>query len=136
MDASRLEGIPLFDSLSAKERRLVAQLADEIDLPEGKHVTEQGHFSHEFMIISAGTADVLEDGVKVNEMGPGDFFGEIGLLRDGRRTATVIATSPMQLIVLGHREFNSLTHEMKAVCDQLAAAAKVRMRECRINPAD
>ena len=136
MDAARLKGVPLFDGLSEKQRRRVAQLADQIDLPEGKHLTEQGHFAYEFMVIDEGTAVVLEDDEKVNEIGPGEFFGEIGLLGGGRRTATVIATSPMQLFVMATREFVTLTHEMPAVCDELRAAATARMNECRINCPD
>jgi CRP-like cAMP-binding protein len=84
------------------------------------------------MIIEDGTADVLIDGNKVATLGPGDFFGEIGLLEHVRRTATVVAATPMRLAVVATREFMTLADEMPDVKEKIAEAASQRMAEQKI----
>ena len=127
MIADKLASIPLFSSLSKREREQVARAADEVDVDEGKHLAEQGRFAYEFMAIEEGTADVLKDGEKLRELGPGDFFGEIGLLEAERRTATVVATSPMKLIVIFGPQLRSLEREMPQLSEQLRKAIRERL---------
>jgi CRP/FNR family cyclic AMP-dependent transcriptional regulator len=100
LDASRLREIPLFQTVSDEELGQIAPFAEEVQVQEGRHLVDEGDFSYEFMAIEDGTAEVLRSGEHVAELGPGDFFGEIGLLEKDRRTATVIATSDMRLITL------------------------------------
>ena len=97
MIADKLAQIPLFASLSKHDREQIARAADEVEVQAGKHLAEQGRFAYEFMAIEEGTADVIKDGEKLRELGPGDFFGEIGLLEAERRTATVVATGALQI---------------------------------------
>ena len=61
------------------------------------------------------------------ELGPGDFFGEIGLIETERRTATVVATQPMRLIVMFQREFKQMEQEMPVVADRIRAAIRARL---------
>ena len=127
MIADKLAEIPLFASLSKREREQVARAADEVEVAEGKHLAEQGQFAYEFMAIEEGTADVLKDGEKLRELGPGDFFGEIGLLEAERRTATVVATTPMRLIVIFGPNLRSLEREMPQLSQQLRTAIRDRL---------
>ena len=123
----RLAEIPLFASLSKRERAQVARAADEVQVPEGKRLVEQGRFAYEFVAIEEGTADVVQDGKTIRQLGPGDFFGEIGLLEAERRTASVIATSPMKLIVVFGPQLRSLERDMPQLQEQLRAAIRERL---------
>lgn len=127
MDASRLRSLPLFSSLSRREVRKIAQWADEVEVPAGEALTEEGEFAHEFFIIEEGTAQVSIDDQVVTEMGPGDFFGEIGLMESERRTASVVAITPMRLVVMFQKEFGTMASEEPEVADKLRAAVAERL---------
>ena len=126
MDEARLAGLPLFESLSKKERREVARHADEVDLEEGKHLVEEGAFSYEFFVIEEGSAEVLMHGERVAELGPGDFFGEMGLLEHQQRNASVVATSVLTVIVMTGGDFRKMAREVPSVGERVAAAVKER----------
>jgi CRP-like cAMP-binding protein len=126
MNQERLKHVPFFQGLNRRELAMVAQQADEIDVPEGKVLTRQGEIGHEFFVIEAGTADVEQDGRRIAQMGPGDFFGELALLAEDRRTATVTATSPMALIVLTRADFRGLDRSLPTVHASVAAAIESR----------
>jgi CRP/FNR family cyclic AMP-dependent transcriptional regulator len=100
LDASRLKSLPLFQDVPDEELSQIAPFAEEVAVQEGTHLVEEGDFSYEFMAIEEGTAEVLRAGEHVADLGPGDFFGEIGLLEKDRRTATVVAKTDMRLITL------------------------------------
>ena len=100
MDPSRLKSIPLFQSVPEEDVRQIATFADEVSVEQGRHLVDEGDYSYEFMAIEEGTAEVLRSGEPVAELGPGDFFGEVGLLEKERRNATVVAKTPMRLITL------------------------------------
>lgn len=126
MDPSRLKTIPLFADLSDQDRAQVARWADELDVPEGKHLVDQGRFAHEFFVIEEGTAEVRHGDEKLTELGPGDFFGEIALIEADRRTASVIATSPMQTIVMFGRDFRQMEAQMPSVAARIRQAIEER----------
>ena len=126
MDDARLAKLPLFESLSKKERREVARHADEVDLAEGKHLVDEGDFSYEFFVIEEGSADVLIHGERVAELGSGDFFGEMGLLEHQQRGASVVATSPITVIVMTGGAFRQMAREMPGVGERIGAAVKER----------
>ena len=100
MDPSRLKGLPLFEEVSDEELREIAPFADEVSVGEGERLVSEGDFSYEFMAIEEGEAEVSREGEKLATLGPGDYFGEMGLLERDRRNATVVAKSPMRLITL------------------------------------
>jgi CRP/FNR family cyclic AMP-dependent transcriptional regulator len=127
MDASDLKSVPLFASLSKRERELVARFADEVDVPAGKVLTKEGGPSQEFFVITSGSATVTRDGAEVGHLETGDFFGEIGILHSEPRTATVTADTPMRLLVLFAQNFTALDHELTQVRECVEKAMAERM---------
>jgi CRP/FNR family cyclic AMP-dependent transcriptional regulator len=127
MEAKRLEGVGVFSGLSKKELGRLAQWTDEVSVPEGYALATQGQFAHEFFVIEQGAADVTQNGERIAELGPGEFFGEIGLLETDRRTASVVTTTPMKLIVMFQREFKQMEKEMPAVADRIRSAIRARL---------
>jgi CRP/FNR family transcriptional regulator, cyclic AMP receptor protein len=104
VETERLAAIPLFSSLPAEELAAVASVAGECDAQPGNTVCKEGDFGHTVFAVESGTADVLSDGVTIATVGPGDVIGEIAVLASGRRTASVVATSPMRLISFFKRD--------------------------------
>ena len=100
MDATRLKSIPLFEEVGEEELAQIAPFAQEVSVEEGKVLVREGDFSYEFMAIEEGQAEVTRGGEHVADLGPGDFFGEMGLLEKTLRNATVTAKTPMRLITL------------------------------------
>ena len=127
MDVKQLEEIRLFSGVSRGELERVAKSAIEVDVPEGFQLVHQGHVAYEFFVIQRGTADVIKDGEKIAELGPGDFFGEIGMMETERRTADVVATSPMFLVVMHRRDFEKLEDELPTVSDRIRSAVRARL---------
>jgi CRP/FNR family transcriptional regulator, cyclic AMP receptor protein len=119
LDASRLREIPLFQTVSDEELGQIAPFAEEVHVPEGKHLVDEGDFSYEFMAIEEGSAEVLRSGEHVADLGPGDFFGEIGLLEKDRRTATVIAKTDMRLITLTGWDMKRMEKAMPEAVEQV-----------------
>ncbi len=119
MDASRLESVPLFAELSRKDRKAVARHADEVDLPSGATIVEQGRLAYELFVLESGSADVVIDDQVIAQMGPGDVVGEIGVLKTHTRTATVVATSPITAIVIYGPELTALTESLPGVRAEL-----------------
>jgi CRP/FNR family cyclic AMP-dependent transcriptional regulator len=127
MDAKQLQSVAIFSGLSKRELDHLAQWTDEVSVAEGHELAKEGAFAHEFFIIEEGTAEVVQHGDRIAELGPGEFFGEIGLLETQRRTASVVATSPMRLIVMFQREFKQMDQEMPAIADRVRAAIRARL---------
>lgn len=127
MDPKRLRSLPLVEGLSKKEIDRLSRVMDEIDLPEGKELAREGEFAYEFFIIEEGTASVQRGGERVGELGPGDFFGEIGLLESERRTASVTTSSPMKAIVMTGRDFRKMEEELPRVAEQIQEKIRERL---------
>jgi voltage-gated potassium channel len=127
VDVSRLAGVRLFSGLSKKDLGQLAQHMDELTVREGDELATEGRFAHEFFVIEDGVAEVLQGGERVAELGPGDFFGEIGLLETERRTATVRATSQMEVIVMFAPDFKKMEREQPAVADRIRSAIRARL---------
>jgi cAMP-dependent protein kinase regulator len=100
MDASSLKSIPLFSTLPDDELAAIAPFAEEVDVEDGTVLVKEGQYSYEFIAIREGSAEVTRGGEHVASLGPGDFFGEMGLLEQALRNATVTATSPMKVVTL------------------------------------
>src|SRR3954447_1566542 len=126
MREDQLRSIPFFQGLSKKDLKLLATQTDELDVREGKELATEGEFGHEFFVIERGTADVLRGGEKIRELGPGDFFGEIALLEEDRRTATVRATTDMSVIVMTRQDFRALDRAEPGVHSTVAEAIASR----------
>lgn len=110
-----LHSIPLFGHLGNRELDRLSQLTDEVEVPAGRVLMRQGDRGSEMFIISSGRASVEIDGRPIRDMGTGSWFGEIALLSEGPRTATVTTAEPTRLFVVGHREFHALMDEMPTV---------------------
>lgn len=119
MDVARLDSIPLFAHLSKSERKTIAKHADEVQIPSGTRIIEQGRAANELLVIEQGTADVLDGEAVIAQMGPGDVVGEIGLLNYSRRTATVVATSPIEAIVMYGPELMAMKKSVPEVFEEL-----------------
>ena len=100
MDASRLKSIPLFEEVGEEELAQIAPFATEVEVEAGRELVREGDFSYEFMAIEEGEAEVTRGGEHVADLGPGDFFGEMGLLERTLRNATVTAKTPVRLVTL------------------------------------
>jgi CRP/FNR family transcriptional regulator, cyclic AMP receptor protein len=124
---SLLRGVPLFSGCSRRELAQIARIADEIDLREGYVLTREGDRGREFFVLIAGTADVRRRGRKVNTMGAGDFFGEIALVSDRPRTATVTATSPVRALVVTDRAFRKLLRDVPSIQMKVLEAIVARL---------
>ena len=118
--------VPLFAGCSKGELEQIAHIADEIDLREGKELTRQGERGREFFVLLEGEADVTQDGQSINQLGAGDFFGEIALVEDRPRTATVTASSPVRALVITDRAFRQLLDEQPEIREKVLAAANAR----------
>lgn len=128
MDVASLKKLPLFEGLSDKDLKQISQWTDEVDLPAGSKLVAEGKFAYEFMILESGTVEVDKEGSVVAELGPGNFFGEIALMgASDRRTADVIAKTPVKLVVMSAREFRSMTSSMPSVNEKIQQAIKERL---------
>ena len=100
MDAAKLRPISLFSTLTDEELSAIAPFAEEVSVSEGTQLVKEGDFSYQFFAIDSGEAEVTRGGDHVADLGPGDFFGEMGLLEKTLRNATVTATTSMKLVTL------------------------------------
>ncbi len=122
-----LKRAPLFANCSKRELDAIGGIADEIDLKEGKELTREGKPGREFFVLVEGTADVVKKGRKVNTLEAMDFFGEIALIHESPRTATVKATSPVRALVITERNFKRLLKEQPDIQRKVLEALAERM---------
>jgi CRP/FNR family transcriptional regulator, cyclic AMP receptor protein len=123
-----IASVPLFERCSRRELTAIAALADQVELPEGRELTREGELGREFFVLTDGTAEVRRGGRLLATIGAGDFVGEIALVSNVPRTATVKTVSPVQALVVTSRDFWSLLDKsprtqrkiLEAVGDRLA----------------
>ena len=126
MDPEGLASIPLFQSLPEDALRKLAFWVSELSVSGGKHLVEEGDYAYDLFIIQDGTAEVQHNGQTVAELGPGDVFGEMGVLKDEQRNATVVAKTPMRLLTLSHWDVSRLRKTAPEVLEQLGAVIQER----------
>ena len=119
--------VPLFANCSKKELGMIANLADLIERPEGKTLIKEGTFGSEFFILVDGTAQVSRGGRKLRDLAAGDWVGEIALIANVPRTATVVTTSPLRALVLTSREFSVLIQDVPSIAAKVLAALGERL---------
>jgi CRP-like cAMP-binding protein len=117
-----LARVPLFAGLSKQDLRLVSALATEMELPAGKVITVEGRTGYEFVEVQRG-------GRAIASRGPGDYVGEIALIADRPRTATVVAKSRVSVAVIGRREFHALLDRVPELAELLRAVVATRLAE-------
>ncbi len=128
-----LRSVSLFSTCSPKDLVEIGQLLDEVDIPDGKVITREGDSAAEMFLIASGTARVERGGQAINELGPGGIIGEMALISEGKRNATVTADGPVKAFVAGHREFHSLMDRYPDFRTRVleGMAKKIRMLEDR-----
>lgn len=118
--------VPLFGGCGKTDLRAIAGIADELAWPQGRVIAKQGARGREFFVIVEGSADVSIDGKKVGTLGAGDFFGEMALLTDQPRAATVTPVTPMRVLVIVDRAFRQLLDQEPAIQSKVLAAVAAR----------
>ena len=129
MDASRLKSIPLFQDVPDDELAQIAGFAQEVNVEAGRELVREGDFSYEFMLIEEGEAQVTRHGDHVNDLGPGDFFGEMGLLEKTLRNATVTAKSPMKLVTLTGWDLKRMERHIPDAIERVRETLEARRPE-------
>lgn len=122
-----LKRIPLFSGCSKSELRALASSADELDLRDGTVLTREGRPGREFFVLISGTAQVTKDGKEIAQLGAGQWFGEIALLTNAPRTATVTATSALDVLVITDRRFRTLVETMPSIALKILSTVGDRL---------
>ena len=124
-----LSKIWLFSTCNAKELRTIRRALDEVRVPAGRVLCEEGTIGREFFLIVSGEASVRRNGRKDATLGPGQYFGELALLDRRPRSASVISDTEMDLLVLDQRQFNGLLDAAPPLARKMLAAMATRLRE-------
>ena len=122
-----LKQVPLFSKLNRKGLQDVAHLADQIDLPAGKEMAKEGDRGREFFVLLNGEADVTKGGRRINTIGDGEFFGEIALVTKMPRTASVVAKTDVDVLVINERDFDALLKRSPEIGRGIAEALAERI---------
>ncbi len=123
---SRLSDVPILAGADAMELARIDRLTTVVTVPAGRTLMNQGMIGHEFVMLLSGSAEVSVDGETVALLGPGDFVGEVSLLLGRPRTATVRATSPTELAIVAHGEFEQFLREAPSATRRLLRAVTER----------
>jgi CRP-like cAMP-binding protein len=124
-----LREVPLFEECSRAQLRQIAEVADEVVVPAGTTLTKEGASGKEFIVIVDGAAEVRRRGRKVNDLGSGDFLGEIALISGAPRTATVKTTQPTHALVLTAPAFRALMRRVPTIQLKVLEALARRLPE-------
>lgn len=119
--------MPVFAELSASELERVAQWTEVRHADAGDRLVGEGATGYSFFVIEEGSASVSTAGQDVGDLGAGDFFGEIALLGEGRRTATVTATSPVTYMAMFGSDFRQLEVECPSAAERIRQAMAERL---------
>jgi CRP-like cAMP-binding protein len=126
MDAHQLRRIPLFSGVDDDELKTVGEFAESVELSESAEIIREGDFSRALLAIEEGTAEVTRGGEHIATLGPGDIFGEVGVLKDARRNATVTATSRLRLIIMGQFDVQRLKETAPELYGRIEKLAEER----------
>ena len=124
-----LAKVPLFSACSTKELQTIARASDDVEVSKGKVLVEEGKPGHEFFLILDGTASVKRGKKEIAKLGKGQYFGELALLDRGPRSASVVAASDLDVLVLGQREFAGVIDEVPSMAHKLLTSMAQRLRE-------
>ncbi len=130
----RLKRAPLFEGLSRKELVQLARMTDDVEVPAGRVLCKEGDIGREFFVLVDGKVDVAKNGRRVARLGAGDFVGEISLLEQTPRSATVTATTPLRFFVLTSRDFRQLVEDNPGVERKVLRALARRVLELSGDP--
>ena len=122
MESKRVAAIAIFAGLPDAEIAAIAEAAFEVEVPAGQELATEGDLGHALFAIETGTADVVKGDTTLRTIGPGDVLGEVAVLAAGRRTASVIATSPMRMLGLFKRDVWALDRKAPVALGRLRTA--------------
>ncbi|MEK7863130.1 MAG: cyclic nucleotide-binding domain-containing protein [Chloroflexota bacterium] len=131
-----LRKVNLFSDCTEKQLAFIATRVEDVDVPAGRVLCQEGTSGGEFFVVVSGSAEVQRSGKVIGHMGAGDFFGEIALIDRGPRSATVVASSPMRLLILGTSQFQDVIHQDPEMARQLLYAVTKRLRALAALPVD
>jgi CRP/FNR family transcriptional regulator, cyclic AMP receptor protein len=126
VDVSQLKTVDLFANVPDESLAKIAPFTEVDEFAEGKEIVREGGYSNDFYVIQEGTAKVERDGEEIAELGPGDVFGEQGLLEKQQRSATVRATDTLRVIKIEHWELSRMRKSMPEVVEQLQRQVEER----------
>lgn len=124
----RLRRVPLFAACTDKQLQFIAGRVEELDLAAGSVLCREGLSGGDFFILLSGRAEVSAAGTTLRELGAGEFFGEIALLDNGPRTATVTVTQQTRALVLGPAQFRDVLHQNAEIAVSMLYAVVKRLR--------
>jgi CRP/FNR family transcriptional regulator, cyclic AMP receptor protein len=124
-----LAAVPLFSACSKRDLQKVAKASDEVAVPAGRKLVDQGRMGHEFFLILDGTATVRRNDEIIAELGPGSYFGELSLLSREPRNASVVTDTEATVLVLGQREFTELLDSVPGLASKLLQSMAQRLRQ-------
>jgi len=127
--ADRLHALPVFAELSVEECEHIAQWCEVKTVEAGVELLRQGGFGYAFFVIESGTARVVQDGVTIRTLGPGDHFGEIAIFGAGERTASVETITPLTVVSMQGLEFRQVEVEQPAIAGKIRATMQARLDE-------
>lgn len=125
---AQLKRVPIFARCSRSELQRLAMNTEEIDQPAGLTVIVQGQLNHAFYILLDGEVEVDIRGLPPRRLGPGDFFGEISMIDPGPATATVVTTTPVELLVMSHAQFHNAIKANESIALRVMAVMAARLR--------
>ena len=131
----RLEEVNLLEGCSRRQLRAIAKISEVIEVPAGTVLARLGHPGEEFFVILDGTARVDVSARKRSRLGPGQYFGEMSLLDGGPRSATVVAETPLRLLVIKRRDFTTLLNEAPELTQSIleTLSRRLRLAEATVN---
>jgi CRP-like cAMP-binding protein len=135
VDDAQLDAISLVAGLTLDQRASVARVCERLEVEARATLVQEGDFGFAAVAITSGTADVVHDGAVLRTLGPGDVFGEIAVLSGGRRTATVVATTPRTLVTVLNRDLWRLEREHPDVAAALRSTVSERLGAVAPDPA-
>lgn len=126
---ARLRAVPLFASCTKRQLKEIGRVADEIRLPAGKVLAQQGEIGFDLMILVAGIAEVTRDGAVVGEVGSGHFIGEMAVLSERPRNATLTAKTEVDVLVLTRSGLDQLLDDIPGLAKQLLYEVVARIAD-------
>ena len=129
-----LKGVPLFEGLSRKELVQLERVCEDVEVEPGKVLCQEGQIGHEFFVIVDGKVQVTRKGGRVATLSNGDFVGEIALVTELPRTATVTTETPVRFFVLTRREFDAVLDRNPKVERKVLRALARRLAETSRDP--
>ena len=122
-----LSAVPLFAGCSKRELGQIALVTDELDVPAGKTLMRQGQRGHEFMVIESGCVSIIRNARETRRLGDGEWVGEIALIAQVPRTATVTTLTPTRILVLTDRAFAKLVRDMPSIAQKVLRSVGERL---------